>query len=233
MNALPAKLLVSLPWLSAFPELAAIQDKAGLAALHAAKLQTFPAGPQIVRPGTVCESFMLLVRGNIRVYEAGESGREIALYRLNAGELCVLSLTSLMAPEAYSAGAMAEGEIDAAMIPLPQFKDALADSDTFRSFVLITLSRRLGQMMSLVEQVAFRQLDLRLAWLLGQLFGESSSPRLRVTHQELAMELGTSREVISRMLKEFERMGCISMGRGEIELLSRDTLSRLTNRKPV
>jgi CRP/FNR family transcriptional regulator len=138
-----------------------------------------------------------------------------------------------MASEAYSAGAMAESEIELALIPHLQFKDALAGSENFRSFVLTTLSRRLGQMMSLVEQVAFRQLDLRLAWLLGHLFGQGSSPRLRITHQELAMELGTSREVISRMLKEFERMGCIILRRGEIELLSSDTLKRLTAGKSV
>jgi len=233
MNAQPAQLSASLPWLSAFPDLAAIQDEAGVLALQAAKLQTFPSGTKIVRPGATCDFFMLLVRGTVRVYEAGESGREIALYRLNAGELCVLSLTSLMAPEAYSAGAMAEGEIEVALIPLPQFKDALAGSDTFRRFVLTTLSRRLAQMMSLVEQVAFRQLDLRLAWLLGQLFGQSNSARLQTTHQELAMELGTSREVVSRMLKEFERMGCIILRRGEIELLSNDTLKRLTNRNTL
>lgn len=100
-------------------------------------------------------------------------------------------------------------------------------------FVLTTLSRRLGQMMALVEQVAFRQLDLRLAWLLGRLFGQCSASRLQITHQEIAMELGTSREVVSRMLKEFERMGCIRLGRGEIELLSPDTLSRLTRRASV
>jgi CRP/FNR family transcriptional regulator len=232
MNAQPVN-LIDLPWLSAFPDLAMIRDAAGLAALHAAKLQNLRTGTLIVRPGAACECFMLLVRGVVRVFESGESGREIALYRLNAGELCVLSLTSLMAPEAYSAGAVAESEIEVALIPVPQFQEALAHSDHFRAFVLTTLSRRLGQMMALVEQVTFRQLDLRLAWLLGRLFGQNSAPRLQITHQELALELGTSREVISRMLKEFERMGCIRLGRGEIELLSPDTLSRLTRRAPV
>jgi len=233
MNAQPAKLLASYPWLSVFPELATIQDAAGLSAFRAAKLQTFPSGTKIMHPGMSCDHVILLVRGIVRVFEAGESGREIALYRLNPGELCVLSLKSLMTSEAYSAGAMAEKEIEVAMIPKLQFKDALAGSENFRSYVLTTLSQRLGQMMSLVEQVAFRQLDLRLAWLLGHLFGQSSSPHLHITHQELALELGTSREVISRMLKEFERMGCIILRRGEIELISSETLKRLTAGKTV
>lgn len=215
-------------WLDAFPGLAGVQDQAGLTALHAATIQTFPAGTQIMRYGEPCRGFVLLVHGTVRVHETGEGGREIVLYRVRAGELCVLTLTNLTACSAYTAGATAEEAVEIVIIPIHPFNHALAHSEAFRTFVLSTMSRRLGELMGLVEQIAFQRLDLRLACLLGQLFGQRNTSTLRITHQELARELGTTREVASRLLKEFERMGCIRLGRGAIELLSPETLSRLT-----
>jgi len=220
--------LPDVPWLSAFPDLAGVRDAAGSVALQAASAHRFPAGTRIVHAGDPCQSFILLAQGTLRVYEVGENGREIVLYRVRSGELCVLTLSNLLAATAYSAGAMAEEDVEVVMIPMLQFQDALARSDAFRSFVISTLSRRMGEVMALVEQVAFRRLDLRLACLLGQLFGENRGDPVEMTHQALAQELGSTREVISRMLKEFERMGCIRLRRGAIELLSPETLSRLS-----
>jgi CRP/FNR family transcriptional regulator len=217
-----------IPWLLFFPDLAGVQDHAGIAALQAATTHRFTVGTRIVHAGDPCQSFILLAQGTLRVYEVGASGREIVLYRVRTGELCVLTLSNLLAATAYSAGAMAEEDVEVVMIPMPQFQEALAKSDAFRSFVISTLSRRMGEVMALVEQVAFRRLDLRLACLLGQLFGENLGDPVEVTHQALALELGSTREVVSRMLKEFERMGCIRLRRGMIELLSPETLARLT-----
>lgn len=215
-------------WLLSFPDLAGVQDPAGIAALQAATTHRFAAGTRIVHAGDPCQSFILLAQGTLRVNEVGESGREIVLYRVRAGELCVLTLSNLLAATAYTAGAMAEEDVEVVMIPMPQFQEALAKSDDFRTFVISTLSRRMGEVMALVEQVAFRRLDLRLACLLGQLFGVNHGDPVVATHQALAQELGTTREVVSRMLKEFEHMGCIRLRRGVIELLSPETLARLT-----
>lgn len=215
-------------WLRHFPGLASIRDEAGLAALRSATVHAFPAGAPIMRHGELCRGFVLLARGSVRVYESGDNGREIVLYRVRAGELCVLTLSNLTACTPYSAGAIAEEAVEVVMVPAAQFNSALAQSEAFRSFVLSTLSQRLGELMALVEQVAFQRLDLRLACLLGQLFGQRNTACLRITHQELASELGTSREVASRLLKEFENIGCIRLKRGEIELLSPETLSRLS-----
>lgn len=216
------------PWLAAFPGLAAIRDEAGLSALLASTSCAYPAGAVLMRHGDPCRSFLLLARGSVRVYESGEGGREIVLYRVRAGELCVLTLNDLTAARPYSAGATAEEDVEVIIIPADKFRDALARSESFRNFVLASLTQRLCEMMSLVEQVTFQRLDLRLACLLGQMFGQRNSHCLQVTHQDLANELGTSREVVSRFLKEFERMGCIHLKRGEIELVSSDALSRLT-----
>lgn len=222
-----ASATTDLPWLANFPGLSGIADTAGTAALQAAVLHTFPAGTPLMRHGDPCESFVLLARGTVRVYQSDESGREIVLFRVRAGELCVLTVSDLAAARPYSANATAEEEVDMVIIPAAKFRDALARSDAFRAYVLSSLAQRLCGLMGLVEQVAFQRLDLRLACLLGQLFGQRNTAILRVTHQELAHELGTSREVISRFLKEFETLGCIRLRRGEIELLSPETLSRL------
>jgi len=220
-------------WQTNFPGLASVQDAAGLDALSAATVHRFPAGTEVVRTGDPCQAFILVSRGVLRVYEAGENGREIVLYRVRAGELCVLTLTDLMASRSYSAGAKAEEEVEVVMIPRACFQEALSLSDAFRTFLISTLSRRMGEVMSLVEQVAFQRLDLRLACLLAQLFKISHGAPLEITHQALALELGSSREVISRMLKEFERKGCIHLGRGQIELLSPETLTHLTCSTPA
>ncbi len=221
------------PWMREFPGLSLIRDEVGLAALRSAKVCSFPTGTPLMQHGDPCESFILLTRGTARVFQAGEGGREILLFRVRAGELCVLTLSDLTAARVYSANAVAEESVDLVIIPADKFRDALAGSEAFRTYVLSSLAQRLCDMMGLVEQVAFQRLDLRLACLLGQLFGQRNTATLRITHQELANELGTSREVASRLLKEFENMNCIRLKRGEIELLSPETLSRLSRNETV
>ncbi len=215
-------------WLSAFPRLAEITDAAWVSALHAARVFVFPAGTILMRPAERSQNFMLLSKGSVRVYERAENGREIVLYRTHAGEVCVLTLASLFNGMVYSAEAVAEDEVQVVGIPIADFQNALAHSEAFRHAILSTLTQRLSDLMHLVGQVTFQRLDLRLACLLGQLFGEHHDQLLPITHQEIACELGTTREVTSRLLKEFERMGCIRLHRGSIELLSPHALARLS-----
>ena len=215
-------------WLSVFPALAMIQDEAWLEALRAAKEMTMPPGTVVIRRGDPCQNFLLVARGTVRVYESSESGREIALYRTGGGDICILTLSNLLAGTDYAAEAVTEDEVSAVMMPMPFFQNAMARSGAFRNFIMTTLVRRLSDVMRVVEQVAFQRLDLRLACLLGQLFERNKSSPISMTHDELAHELGTTRVVISRMLKEFERMGCIRLQRGQIELLSSEALARVS-----
>jgi CRP/FNR family transcriptional regulator len=227
MNS-PAPVPSASSWIQNFPGLASIRDEAGLAALQAASVHAFPAGTPLMRNGDPCESFLLITRGVARVFQSSDSGREMVLFRVRAGELCVLTLGDLLAARPYSASATAEEDMEVVVIPGGKFRTAMTQSEAFRNFVLASLTQRLCGVMGLIEQVTFQRLDLRLACLLGQKFGQRNAAVVRVTHQELANELGTSREVVSRFLKDFERMGCIHLRRGEIELLSSDALSRLT-----
>ncbi|MHB1143212.1 MAG: Crp/Fnr family transcriptional regulator [Sulfuricaulis sp.] len=214
-------------WLSLFPGLAEIQDVAWLEALRAARETVIPPKTVVIRCGDRCQNFLLLTRGTVRVYESSESGREIALYRTHGGDICILTLSNLLAGN-YAAAAVTETEVGAVTIPMSSFQNAMAHSEAFRNFIMATLARRLSDVMRVVEQVTFQRLDLRLACLLGQLFERNKSAVISMTHEELARELGTTRVVVSRMLKEFERMGCIRLQRGQIELRSSEALERLS-----
>jgi CRP/FNR family transcriptional regulator len=215
-------------WVSYFPGLADIRDEAWLEAQRAAREMVIPPRTVVIRRGDPCQNFLLLTRGTVRVYESSESGREIALYRTHGGDICILTLSNLLSGSDYAAEAVTEDEVGAIMIPMPFFQNAMAHSEAFRNFIMATLARRLSDVMRVVEQVAFQRLDLRLACLLGQLFERNKSAAISMTHEDLARELGTTRVVVSRMLKEFERMGCIRLQRGQIELLSSEALERLS-----
>jgi CRP/FNR family transcriptional regulator len=215
-------------WLFAYPTLAAIQDEAWLEARGAAKEMTIPPGTVVIRRGDPCQNFLLVTRGTVRVYERSDSGREIALYRTCAGDICILTLSTLLAGADYAAEAATEDDVAAVAIPMRFFQNAMARSEAFRNFIMATLARRLSDVMRVVEQVTFQHLDLRLACLLGQLFERSKSSTISMTHEDLARELGTTRVVVSRMLKDFERMGCIRLHRSHIELLSPEELARLS-----
>jgi CRP/FNR family transcriptional regulator len=215
-------------WLSAFPDLAAIQDEAWLSARRAAKEFVIPAGTIMMRQGGSTPGFILFAKGSTRIYERAENGREIALYRTLPGEMCLLTLINLLADTTYSAEAMVEDELHVVRIPIENFREALTQSDGFRQVLCSTLVQRLNDLIHLVGRVAFQRLDLRLAQLLHQLFLARNATRLSVTHQKLAQELGTSREVASRLLKELEHQGYIRLHRGEIELVSVADLARLS-----
>lgn len=217
----------SLKWLSVSPGLAAIQDEAWRHALRAAEEMIIPPETVVIRRGDPCENFLLVTQGTIRVYESSTSGREIALYRTRGGDICILTLSNLLAGTHYAAEAMTEDDVGVVTIPMPLFQNAMAHSGAFRNFIIATLARRLHDVMRVVEQVTFQHLDLRLACMLGQLFERNQSAALSITHDELARELGTTRVVVSRLLKDFERMGCIRLQRGYIELLSSEALARL------
>jgi CRP/FNR family transcriptional regulator len=126
--------------------------------------------------------------------------------------------------QSYPASAKSDTRVRGLVIAASQFHQALDVSKGFRNYVLQSLTERLSDMISLVSSVVFRRLDLRLACLLGQQFERSGGQPLKITHAELARELGTTREVISRILKEFERQDCIALTRGEIHLISQDGL---------
>jgi CRP/FNR family transcriptional regulator len=159
---------------------------------------------------------LLLLDGTVRVQQVAENGREIVLYRVRAGESCVLTTACLLAYEDYLAEGITESMVRAAAIPRDVFEDLIASSTVFRRFVFTAYSRRITDLFVIIEEVAFGRIDIRLAQKLLQIGGDSG--HVRLTHSQLATELGTAREVVSRQLQEFHRRGWVTAGRGEITL---------------
>lgn len=220
---------VNLRWLSRFPELAKITDAAWLEAVRAASVRVIPSGTLLFRPGHPCSGFVLVFTGAVRVLLPSENGREIVLYRVEAGEGCILTLPNLLDGSAYMVEGVAETESHLVVIPPHHFDHALAASPDFRRFIFSMIGRCLAKMMSLLGGIVFKRLDIRLAQLLVRCASDNEHSTCTTIHQDLAAELGSSREVISRLLKEFERNGWIRLDRGRIEVLLPAEMERLSS----
>lgn len=190
-----------------------------------ARVVHIPKDQLVFGPAKVPDSLLLLVDGVIRVAQTSESGREIVLYRVEAGQSCVLTTACMLAEEAYNAEGIAETDIVAVALPRPAFDRLAAEEPAFRRFVFAAYSRRLIDLMRVVDEVAFGRIDVRLAARLLALAGEGDD--VTTTHQQLAAELGTAREVISRVLQDFQKRGFVAQTRGHVALTDRPRLKAL------
>jgi CRP/FNR family transcriptional regulator, anaerobic regulatory protein len=184
---------------------------------QAAYFARIPAGKDVFVEGDAVQSIALLLSGNVRVYKIGEQGREITLYRFGLGESCILTANAIMNQQTFPAVALVESEAEAIMIPAETFRDWMRRYDEWRNFLFDLLSQRLASVMGIVDEVVFRRMDARIAALLLRRAERGSI--IQVTHQEIAAELGTSREVVSRILEGFDSAGLISSSRGQVEIL--------------
>lgn len=189
---------------------------------RSAFLTKIPAGRDVFLQGDRIEAIALLVSGGVRVYKIGETGREITLYRFGNGSSCILTANAILSQQTFPAIATVEVDAEAVMIPADVFRDWVKRHDLWRDFVFELLSQRLSTVMAVVDEVVFQRMDRRVANLLLKR-GETDSI-IHVTHQEIASELGSSREVISRLLEDFISEGCIRSGRGVIEILDFEQL---------
>jgi CRP/FNR family transcriptional regulator len=181
-----------------------------------------PSGRDVFVEGDRADAIALLISGVVRVYKIGETGREITLYRFGHGESCILTANAILSQQSFPAIATVEQEAEAVMIPAEAFRDWVRRYDLWREYVFDLFSQRLSLVMAVVDEVVFRRMDTRLAaFLLNQ--SKFQNP-LRVTHQEIAAELGSSREVISRLIEDFGSEGIVNAGRGMIEILDFDSL---------
>ena len=215
--------------ISSYPVLGNIDDPHWISIINNAKNISVDPNTVVFSGSAPCNNFMLILQGVIRIYQAAEDGREMTLYRVQAGDLCVLSLNSMLQNRAFSAIAETETNVTALVLSAEDFHHAMNSSEVFRNYVLSTLTERLCETMYLIQTTAFNHLNMRLACMLGSLFERNQGPVLKITHQELAHELGTTREVISRILKEFERQDCVRLSRGHIELASAAGLEWFSN----
>ncbi|HMM55611.1 MAG TPA: Crp/Fnr family transcriptional regulator [Candidatus Desulfobacillus sp.] len=187
----------------------------------AAQAVAVPDGAVLFDERQPCQGFPFVLAGAIRVAKAAANGRELPLYRVTPGETCIITSSCLLGDVPYNARGTAESETRLVLLP-PALFDALLAQAPFRHFIFNLFAERMADLMRLVEEVAFRKLDQRLAALLlgkGRL--------VRATHQQLADELGSVREMVSRLLKGFAEQGLVALGREQIEIRDAAGLRRL------
>lgn len=190
-------------------------------------MRQFAAGQPLYYEGDPCTSFVIVLEGRVRIEHISDEGHEITLYHVMAGGTCRLNTSCVLGGHAHPAGAIAETATVAAFIPSELLHNAIAESDALRRYIFRSLDSGLNELVSLVDEIAFGDMDRRLAkHLLAQsLDGDA----VLTTHQALANELGTAREVVSRLLKDFETRGWIVRERGRIRITDLAALKDLND----
>lgn len=217
---------------SSFPSLAsggrgrALLEQNGIA-------RTVPEGEVLYRDGDACTHLPLVLRGELILTKYGETGRGIALYHVGDGESCILSTLSILNNTAFPAEATSRSKTELLLVPSGAVKELISAEPAWRDFVFSTYHERLAGLIALIEEVVFGKLDVRLAEHLlkrshrggdGRGGRGESGGVVETTHQELAVELGSSREVVSRLLKEWERQGVIRLSRGFVAVTQPEKL---------
>ncbi|HMK43442.1 MAG TPA: Crp/Fnr family transcriptional regulator [Dissulfurispiraceae bacterium] len=170
----------------------------------------------IYSEGDTCSAIAFVLSGEIRVFKIGDAGREITLYEIEKGETCILNASCIISKMSYPAYAATALDTELLLIPAADFRRLVSRYEEMRDFVFGILSQRLAWVMALVEEITFERMDARLLEYLRE---KSEDGKLYSTHQKIANDLGTSREVVSRLLKHFERQKKVSLARNFIQLI--------------
>ncbi len=209
--------------LNLYPPLSGLAAERLAALLQPQAIMHLPAGTQVFAERQPCRGFPLLLEGSIKVIKQAASGRELLLYRVLPGGSCIISSSCLLGHSDYNARGIAETPITLLALPVASFSTLMMEHPPFRDFVFHLFAERIAELMQLVEEVAFARLDQRLAKLL--LTRQENC--LNVTHQQLADELGSVREIVSRLLKGFAAQGLVTLGREQLNITDRSGLQKL------
>lgn len=199
-----------------FPSLGKTRDAEALIK-RSALMRRVSGGDILYRDGDECTHLPLVISGELQLTKHAESGRGITLYRVDDGESCILSTLSILNADFFPAEARSNTASTLCLIPAELLRRLIDTDEGWRQFVFSTYHRRLSGLIALIEEVVFGKLDLRLAELLQDL-SDRNGDNLQITHQQLAEELGSSREVVSRLLKDWERKGLVELHRGRIRV---------------
>ncbi len=211
------------------PYLERIRDLVWFEARTHVQTKNLSIGAHLYRAGDECNHYVLLSEGRIRVSTTSRAGRQIVLYRLEAGQSCPLSTATLFTGGRFPADAVAEKNSVVALLPAKSFRLAFDGSPGFRQFVCMNFGKRILDSVVLLENAAYQRVDMRLAqWLLSYASGDSTP--IDISQIELARELGTAREVVGRILKSFERNGWVRLSRRKIHVTDRVALEALISR---
>jgi CRP/FNR family transcriptional regulator len=209
--------------LQSYPMFAGVPADTMEDALSGAAVMHVPAGAVMFDENQPCQGFPLLLSGSIRVIKAAASGRELLLYRVCAGESCILTSSCLLGHTRYQARGVVEEEVELVALSPAAFRALISKCEPFRDYIFSLFSERLTDLMQLVSAVAFQKLDQRLAGLLL-----ARHNPVHATHQALADELGCAREIVSRLLKHFAEAGMVRLAREQIEVVDAAALRSLS-----
>ncbi len=190
-------------------------------------VMALPRGAIVFRPGDSVQGYALVLSGRIDVSLTGPTGREIMLYSVAPGQSCIQTTLGLLAGDDYSAEAVASVETEMVLVPRALFLSLVDGSAAFRALVFAAFADRMQTMMQLLEKVAFQKVETRLAERLLALAPENGT--IHLTHADLAGQVGSAREVVSRRLERWARSGWVSVGRGTITVQDRAALSALAS----
>ncbi len=185
--------------------------------------KAIPKDTVIFNEGDECGTVAFLLSGSIRISKIGKNGREIVLYRLGSGDSCILTISSVLANISYPATAVVEEDAEAILLSVQQFKELMTINPEFQQYIYKLLAARLLEVMTLVDEIVFHKMDERLIEYLLR-HSKNDEDIIEITHEELASQLGSVREVISRLLKGFERDGLIQLSRGKVKIMHRSGL---------
>lgn len=211
-------------WAQYFPHFAACEDSAVRGLMSAARAVQLPAGSTVFHPGGRCSNYLLVLEGTVRVQIVTASGREVLLYQVRPGNACILTTSCLLGGNDYPAEGIAETPTTALAVSAADFHEALNHSNFFRQFVFAGFASRLARVIARMDELLEGDIDRMLAKAL--LSGGAAGP-VRKTHQELAADIGSAREVVSRHLKRFEDHGWVRLGRGAVEIVAAARLQEL------
>lgn len=202
-------------WNDYFPQFINCGDQSVQGLMDSAALVEITSGKQIFYPGKKCENYLLVIEGVVKTMLISEGGREVMLYHVCSGDSCILTTSCLLGGNCYPAMGITESQVTAFAISSHAFYRCIDQSPFFREFVFTNFSARLASVINRMEAVSFGTIDERLCKIL---LGSGNKVVMK-THQELASELGSAREVVSRHLKRFERYGWVVLGRGTVDSL--------------
>jgi len=223
MNAFASR--INLLWSKVYPEFTRSTDPAIRNIIGNTTQVEAPAGSLLISPGTVCDQYLFVITGSARVHVLTESGREVTLYYVGAGDSCVLTTSCLLSHEPFPAGIVTETDMTAFTVSASLFERAIDTSPCFRRFIFKKFGERLVDVVARMEQVCAPSIERYLAQTLLDL--ASDKAMITATHQELALRLSTAREVVSRHLKHFEVNGWVHLARGRIRICAPEGLKRI------
>jgi CRP/FNR family transcriptional regulator len=183
----------------------------------------FPPGEIIMRTGQYIKSTVLVIKGRIKIYRENDEGGEFLMYYLGPGEACAVSMICALQARASEIMAIAEEETEVLLLPIQLMEELMTRFRSWSQFVIQTYRHRFEELLTVIDHVAFRNMDERLEFYLKRYARQTGKKILELTHQQIADDLNSSREVISRLLKKMEQMGKVKLLRNSIELINRET----------